>query len=70
VQRRSHSPERPPLSRHFDGMARAADHLPAPSLSNVTVQIDPGGGTQGMDPMHPPAAPDIPGMAPLDGDRC
>jgi hypothetical protein len=50
-------------------MARATDHLAESSLSDVTVQIGPGGGTQGMDPMHLPAAPDIPGMGHLSGDR-
>lgn len=66
------SSERRPLPRHFDGMARAADLLAEPRPANGTVQIAAGGGSQGMDPMHPPAAPDIEGMdrlAPRSGDR-
>ncbi len=44
----------------------------ADSLTNSaagTVQIGPGGGSQGMDPMHPPAALDIEGMDGPTGDR-
>jgi hypothetical protein len=50
-------------------MARVADLLAEPSPTDGTVQIASGGGTPGMDPMHPPAAPDIRGMAHLNGDR-
>jgi hypothetical protein len=41
-------------------------------MDTGTVQIAPGGGTQGMAPMHPPAPLDIRGMACLvhrPGDR-
>ncbi len=45
----------------------AAGPLTSPSAG--TVQIDPGGGSQGMEPMHPRAALDIGGMNRLNGDR-
>jgi hypothetical protein len=45
----------------------AAD--PLTSSTADTVQIAPGGGSQGMEPMHPPVAQDIEGMDGLTGDR-
>jgi hypothetical protein len=45
----------------------AADSLTSPSAG--TVQIDAGGGSQGMEPMQPPAALDIGSMDRPTGDR-
>jgi hypothetical protein len=39
------------------------------STAAGTVQITPSGGTQGMEPMHQPAAPDAPGINRPTGDR-
>jgi hypothetical protein len=43
--------------------------LPAERSIAGTVQIPAGGGSQGMDPMHPPAALDSQGMDCPAGDR-
>ncbi len=45
----------------------AADSLTSSTAD--TVQIDSGGGSQGMEPMHPPAALDSQGMDGSTGDR-
>lgn len=45
----------------------AADSLTSSTAG--TVQMAPGGGSQGMEPMHPPAALDIEGVDRLSGDR-